>query len=185
MPKYQEFVRPRISKRKLRKRMLDYAERTKKFSPLNQLEYNFLKGLYQYLTKQYQTPEQKKELYNNYTLLIDKGYSFNRETPDPDILEIIYLQLKLILENEYKGPLTFITLNNNWHYERMNHIIDLIYTWSLSPGYYGYASENEFFDLVDFMRKEFNNNRVDITKAVGKYPRKLRKRFNRLNIKKE
>jgi len=171
--------RPQISKNKISARMRNYSHRTGKFSPLNQLQYMFLKGLYQYLTRQHQTSEQKEAMYTNYTAIVDKGYFPNRETPNPQMLEIMYLQMQLILENEYKGQYTFILLNNSWHYQKMGYVLNMIYTWSLSPSYYGYASEEEFWELMNFIRKQFSNNEVDLVEAVGKYPKKLRRRFGR------
>jgi hypothetical protein len=70
-------------------------------------------------------------------------------------------------------------MNSRWHYLKMLDIIKLIKNWGLNPLYYGYASQKEFFDDIDFLRKIFSENKIDIHSAVGKWPRKFRKRFGR------
>jgi hypothetical protein len=170
-----------FKKWRLRKRMQNYIDRNGKYSPMNRLEYVFLKELYWYLTKQQMSSDFKKQLYENYIKLINLGYFCNRSDLNLEMMEIIHLQCQLILEENYSGPMTFIMLNNNWHYEKMLQIIDLIYNWSINPQYYGYASEKEFFNDMDFLRKQFTENKVDIYSAVDKWPREFRKRFQREN----
>jgi len=175
--------RHKINTRKLKKRMIDYSDRTGKFSPLNQLEYNFLKMLYMFLTKQYQSPDSKHRLYEAYIKLVDVTYFPNRSTPNPELIDIIYKQFQIILDNEYKGPYTFILLNSELHYQKMFRVLKLIKNWQQNPDYYGFATEKEFYDLLFFIRRIFSKDKynIDIEKAVGKWPKKLRQRFNRIS----
>jgi hypothetical protein len=170
-----------IKKWRLRARMQNYIDRNQKFSPLNKAEYIFLKELYWYLTKQQMSKEFKKQLYENYIKIINLGYWCNRTDLNYDMIDTIYIQCQLILEDQYNGPATFILLNDSKHYQKLLQVIDLIYTWSINPLYYGYASEKEFFEDMDFLRKQFTENKVDIYAAVDKWPREFRKRFQREN----
>jgi len=160
-------------------RMSNYLERNKKLSPLNTLEYIFIRSVYRYLTKQEQSKEEKNKLYKNYIELINICYFPNREEICRDWIEIIYRQCNILLDRDYYGPLTFITLNDHWHYKKMQQVLDLIKIWSENPLYYGYASKEEFFRTMDFLRKQFNSQKIDMYNAVGKWPRKFRKRFQR------
>jgi len=168
------------TKWKLETRMSKYIERTGKYSPMNELEYIFLKELYMYLTKQEMSKEFKKQLYTNYIKLVNLSYWCNCSEPNPEMQKIIYKQCNIILDWQYIGPFTFIMLNNNWHYEKMKQVIDLLYNWSINPHYYGYASEKEFFNNMNFLRKQFTENKVDLYAAVDKWPKEFRKRFHRL-----
>lgn len=167
------------TERELSKRMQDYLSRNGKRSQLHILEYVFLKHLYMYLTKQQLSAEFKEELYTMYVELINLMSFPNRKGPSRRIQDAIHKHLKIILESEYNGPWTFILLNNTSHYKRMLRALDLLRTWSEHPEFYGYASEKEFWEAMEFMRKEFNDDVIDIHHAVGKYPRKFRKRFAR------
>jgi len=167
------------TKWRLATRMANYMERTGKYSPMNKLEYIFLKELYMYLTKQKLSKEFKKQLYSNYIKLINLGYWCNRADLNKEMQDIIYLQYQIILEAQYTGPVTFIMLNDKWHYHKMHQVLELIYNWSINPQYYGYASEKEFFEDMNFLRKQFTENKIDIYAAVDKWPREFRKRFQR------
>jgi hypothetical protein len=169
------------SRWKLAARMANYMEKNGKFSPMNELEYIFLKELYMYLTKQEMSTDFKKQLYTDYIKLINLAYWCNRTDLNREMIDIIYKQCQLIVEGQYKGPLTFIMLNNKWHYQKFMQVLDLLYNWSINPQYYGYASEKEFFNDMDFLRKQFTENKIDIYAAVDKWPREFRKRFQREN----
>ena len=163
----------------LSRRMQNYNIKNGHRSPITSLEFNFLKSLYWYLTKQHQSTslEFKKDLYTSYVDIVNLSYKFNRSDPDPNMQETIHLQMKIILDNETKGPRSFILLNNEFHIERMNVVLELLYRWFTNPNYYGYASENEFWTAMEFLRSRFE--KIDLEDAVGKFPRKFRERFNR------
>jgi hypothetical protein len=161
------------------KRMANYLDKNKKLSPLNNLEYVFLRDMYWYLTKQELSQEHKKRLYKNYIELINICHFPNCEEISLNWVEIIYTQCKILLDRDYSGPRTFIVLNDNWHWGKMHQVLDLIKLWSVNPLYYGYASEKEFFIVIDFLRKQFNEQRRNIYHEVGKWPREFRKRFGR------
>ena len=163
----------------LKSKMLNYYERNHKYSPLNFLEYNFLKLLYFYLTKQVMSVETKDTLYDNYIRIINLGYWCNRSDLNREMIDVIYKQCNIILEQQYSGPLTFIMLNNHQHYKKMKQVIELMHNWSINPQFYGYASKNEFFKDIDFLRKQFTENKIDIYSAVDKWPKEFKKRFNR------
>ena len=159
--------------------MQNYTIRNKKLSPIHRLEFGFLKRLYWYLTKQKTDLEFKDNLYKNYTDIVNLSYFPNREDQNPKMQETVYLQSKIILEDEYQGPRSFILLNNSIHYNKMQQTIDLIYRWGINPEYHGYASEKEFWETMEFLRTQFNENKIDMYAAVGKWPRKFRTRFKR------
>ena len=171
------------TKWKLATRMSNYMEKTGKYSPMNELEYIFLKELYMYLTKQEMSKEFRKQLYLNYIKLINLGYWCNRTDLNHDMIGIIYKQCQLIIEAQYTGPITFIMLNDKWHYHKLLQVVDLIYNWSINPQFYGYATEKEFFKDMDFLRKQYTENKIDIYDAVAKWPREFRKRFQREKTK--
>jgi hypothetical protein len=166
----------KLKKWKLNARFLNKLNRIRSMPPLYKKEYVFLKELYMYLSKQVLTQEFKDNLYINYTELVDTCYFPNRETICFPMVETLYLQGLNILEREYNGPVTFIILNNENHYLKMRKILELLYNWSLNPEYYGFASEPEFWEAMEFLRKEFNKTKIDIEYQVGKWPRKFRKR---------
>lgn len=164
---------------KLTARMANYIHRTGTLSPLNTLEYVFMRSLYRYVTKQDQSKEEKERLYKNYIELINICHFPNREDICPDWVEIIYRQCNILLDRDFSGPRTFMILNDEWHWAKMHQVLDLMKIWSLNPLYYGHASHEEFFKAMDFLRKQFNENKADLYANVGKWPRKFRKRFQR------
>ncbi len=167
------------TRRELSKRMQNYYIRTGQYSGLTQLEYIFLKHLYMYLTKQQTSMEFKEELYTIYTKLIDITYSMNRPEPCPRLQDAIYKHLDIILESEYHGPVTFIMLNSTEHYKKMQKAIRMLKVWGTNPLYSGYASEDEFWEAMNFLRKQFSYSEINFYNEVGKWPRKFRKRFRR------
>jgi hypothetical protein len=167
------------TKWQLTKKMANYLQRNQKMSPLNTLEYIFLRDLYRYLTKQEVGSDFRLNLYNNYIKLINTCYFPNREDISKEWVEIIYKQCLILLDREMESHRTFIYLNSWNHYQKMIQVLDLIKNWSLNPLYYGYASKKEFFEDIDFLRKIFSENKIDIYSAVGKWPKKFRKRFER------
>ncbi len=88
--------------------------------------------------------------------------------------------MSALLDIDYNSNRTFITLNNTNHYLGMQQVLAMLYTWSRHPMYYGYASEGEFIQSIEFMRSRFNHHRINLFNEVGKWPRKFRKRFARL-----
>ena len=145
---------------------------------MNRLEFSFLKSLYWYFTKQYNstTPEFKEQLYNNYIRLINLTYKFNRADQNPLMQDVILEQLSIILDSETTGPRSFIMLNFEEHVKKMRRAIKMFGVWFKNPDYHGYASEKEFFEAIDFLRKEFNRDDIDQYKAIGKWPKKFRQR---------
>ena len=85
-----------------------------------------------------------------------------------------------LLDVDFSSNRTFITLNNVDHYLGMQQVLAMLYTWSRNPLYYGYASEEEFYRSIEFMRKAFTGKHIDLFEEVGKWPRNLRRRFARL-----
>jgi hypothetical protein len=164
---------------KLTARMANYIHKNGTMSPLNRLEYVFLRRLYRYVTKQHQEPGEKDRLYKNYIELINICYFPNREEICPDMVEIVYKQCNILLDRDFSGPRTFMILNDEWHWIKMHQIVDLMKAWSLNPLYHGYACKPQFFEAMGFLRKQFNENQQDMYANVGKWPRKFRKRFNR------
>jgi len=162
----------------LSRRFQNYTIRNHKLSPMNRLEFQFMKRLYWYFTKQYNstTPEFREYLYNDYIQLVNLTYKFNRVDQSPLMQDIIIEQLEIILEAEASGPRSFILLNFDDHVQKMRKAIKLFSVWFRNPDYYGYASEKEFFEAMDFLRKEFNRENIDIHDAVGKWPKKFRQR---------
>lgn len=124
--------------------------------------------------------EFRDKMYNNYTKIVNLTYKWNREDPDPNIQRLVIDSMRLILRNEYSGPLTFIELNQTSHYKKMHNVITTFETWFTNKDYLGYASRSEFDEAVDTIRKEFNKDQVDFFSAVGKWPRKFRRRFDRV-----
>lgn len=163
----------------LSKRMQNYYIRNKKMSPMHQLNFTFLKRLYMYLTKQELSKDFKKDIYDNYIQLVNSTYFPNRSDTNKNMHTVIYRMQRCIIDNEYKGPLTFILLNSEQHYLKLIQAVNLIYVWSTNPEYYGYANEKEFWETMEFLRKQFSENEVDMYAAVGKWPRKFRQRFKR------
>ncbi len=96
-----------------------------------------------------------------------------------DWVNIIYDGINLIIDREYSGPRSFIILNDRWHYLHLRKAIDYIKEFSEDPQYYSFADFGEFYTVVDLLRTEFNHHKIDIPSAVGKWPRKDRKRFGR------
>lgn len=176
-------MKKKCTKWNLTARTANYIERNGKMSPLVEKEYIFLKGLYMYLTKQVLTQEFKNNLYKNYTELVDACFFPNRDSINKEMVECLYQLALIILEREKAGPVTFISLNLESHYKKMYKIIDLLRAWSINPQYYGHASEKEFWESIDFLRKLFNEDKIDIYYQTGKWPKKFRKRFQRENIK--
>jgi hypothetical protein len=174
----------KYTKKELHKRSVSFYKRTGKFRPLDAKIYVFIKQMYWYLTKQELGAEFEYNLYRNYIELVDTTYKFNRETPDPNAIDMLYLRSKIILENEYSSPWTFILLNNSWHYYKMHDILDILYSISKNFIYYGHLDRKEFYDILVVLRTSFSQHRVDIQTAVGKYPRKIKSRFNRTELKK-
>jgi hypothetical protein len=105
----------------------------------------------------------------------------NRDSINPEMVETIYLQCLILLERDFSGPKTFILLNKDWHYYKMRSILELFYNWALNEEKGHYLDEKEFWETMEFIRKEFNKETIDIYYEVGKWPKKLRKRFQRLN----
>lgn len=159
--------------------MSNYYERTGRLSPLNQLEYNFLRDLYLYLTRQENGDEFRMNLYNSYTRLINICYFPNLTSIDKKKVDIIHQQCLILLRREMLTNWSFIYLNRCDHYQKMVQVIELLKNWSLNPLYYGYASYKEFFEGIDFLRKQFNQYKIDMHADVGKWPRRFRKRFHR------
>jgi hypothetical protein len=93
--------------------------------------------------------------------------------------DAFYKHMQIIIESEYNSPRTFILLNTTGHYLKMCQSIEFLHAWSINPQYYGYASEKEFWETMDFMRQQFTENKVDMYAAVGKWPKKFRTRFER------
>lgn len=139
-----------------------------------------MRGTYQYLTKQVQTKEFKHQIYLDYIKLINVCHFPNREEVSLTWINIIHKQCCILLDRDHTNPSTFVLLNNEWHWLKMHQVVDLIKIWSINPLYHGYASESEFFEVMDFLRKQFNDHQINIYKAVGKWPRKFRKRFQRI-----
>ncbi len=131
---------------------------------------------YLYLTKQELGKDFKDELYKRYSRLVNVCYFPNREVICPDTVETIHAQMNILLDRDYSSPLTFINLNDSWHYSKMKQVVELLRIWNLNSFYYGYADQKEFFESMDFLRKQFNSQKIDIYAAVGKWPRKFRKR---------
>ena len=166
-------------KYKLYSKLINYLDRNHKLSPLNKVEYLFLKKLYWYLTKQVQTQESKEELYYLYQKLFNVCFFPNRETININMVNIIYTQCQILLEREYKSPWSFIILNKQSHYQKLQNILLLLKNWTINEKRGPYMDEKEFWENMEFLRKEFNSDRIDIHYEVGKWPKKLRKRFNR------
>lgn len=171
----------KYTKWKLTARLANYVKRNNKLSPLYQKEYLFLKHLYWYLTRQDQGKDFRKELYEEYINLINICYFPNKEDFSLDWAEVIYYQCNILIDREYQSPITFIMLNDSRHYLKLKQTVELIYNWSQNPLYCGYASEKEFYKDIDFLRKQFSKDKIDMYEAVGKWPRKFRKRFARAN----
>ena len=167
----------KYSKWQLTKRMANYIEKNKKLSPLNQLEYQFLRKIYWYLTKFKTDKEFKKDFYDIYIKLINLMHWCNREEINPEMLNIIFLQLEILLDRDFSGPYTFITLNNVSDYKEIKTVLKALKIWSLNPIYYGYASEKEFFSAMDILRKRIKKQ--DLYYQVGKWPREFRLRKGR------
>jgi len=162
---------------KMNARLQNYIDRNKKRTPIMEMEYIFLKELYMYLTKQVLTKEFKDNLYTNYTKLVDVCYFPNRDSVDPTMVHCLYIMANVILDREEVGPYTFILLNNKEHHKKMREVLDLLRNWSLNPEWYGFASEKEFWESMEFLRKQFQ--KPDIYYEVGKWPKKFRKRRGR------
>lgn len=167
------------TKRELSKRMQNYTERNQKRNSLHVHEYMFLKHLYMYLTKQQTSTEFKDELYLLYIKIVNLSFFPNRKEPSPRLQDAFYKHMQIILETEYGSPWTFILLNTDGHYQKMLQSVEFLHTWAMNPQYYGYASENEFWDTMEFMRKQFTENKVDMYNATGKWPKQIRNRFQR------
>jgi hypothetical protein len=163
---------------KLSSKMQNYVVRNHKLSPMTRLEFQFLKRLYWYMTKQYSstTKEFKEEIYKDYINIVNLTYKFNRIDQNPLMQETIIMQLRILLNNEISGPRSFIMLNFEGHVQKMKKTIDLFEIWFMNPDYHGYASENEFWEAMDFLRKQFNQDDIDIYKVIGKWPKKFRSR---------
>ncbi len=143
------------------------------------MEYKFLKAMYQYLTKQDTSLAFKNKLFSDYSSLVNVTFSGNREEPSKKIYDVIEKQMQVLLEAEYTSCCTFMAMNNEWHYQRMQRVIKIFRYWGEDPEYYGYADYGEFFYAIDAIRKQFNSHKIDIPFMVGKYPKENRKRFER------
>ena len=161
----------------LTKRMANYIERNKKLSPLNRLEYIFLRDLYRYLTKQILNQESKKRLYMYYIRLVDLCYFPNRPNFNKKIADVIYMQCLILLERDFNSEYTFILLNDFRHFQKIQKTLELLYNWAYSEDKGHFLSEREFWENMEFIRKEFNSEKIDLNYQVGKWPKKLRKRF--------
>jgi hypothetical protein len=163
----------------LKTRMLRYLERNGKNSPLVEKEYIFLKYLYMYLTKQILDKESKKLLFKYYTDLVNLCYFPNLEDINKKMVYVIHLQCIIILEDQVKTPITFLQLNKESHKKKMEFILDLFENWALNDKKGNFMNEKEFWENLKFMRDQFNKDKIDIYYQIGKWPKKLRKRFNR------
>jgi hypothetical protein len=159
--------------------MAKYLERNETLPPLNKLEYRFISNLYRYLTRQESGDDFRRQLYDDYIKLINICYFPNREDISQEWIDVIYTQCNILIDRDYLGPWTFIILNNSSHYRKIKQVLELIKNWSENPLYYGYAAMNEFFIVLDFLRKRFDSDKINIQDEVGKWPRQLRKRKGR------
>ena len=172
-------MKQRLKQLKLNARMANYLHRNNKLSPLHRKEYLFLKNLYIYLTKQITNQKFKEQLYQEYTELIDILYFPNRDSVCPEMAETIYLDFKNLLYREMTSKYTFIQLNSIKHYQHMLKIVELIYNWTLNEDKGSFMDPDEFQETIDFLRKEFNKDKMDLNYYTGKWPKKFRKRFKR------
>ncbi len=140
------------------------------------MEYNLLNQMYRYLTKQETSYEFKEDLYHSYIKLTDKCYFPNKEEIDLNWVRIFCNQMRVLLDRDYNSPMTFLILNDSRHYQKMHQLIDIIELWNTDPEFYGFADYGEFYKVLDAYRKQFNYLKIDIPAAVGKWPRKDRKR---------
>jgi hypothetical protein len=158
----------------LNTKMNNYFERNKKLSPLNQLEYMFLKHLYWYLSKQVLTEEIRQQTYKEYSKLMDLCFYPNQATINARMVDIIYLQCLNLLEREKHGAYSFILLNDEKHYLGMKKAIELFYNQALNKQDGHILDWKEFWENMKFIRKQFQA--LDFNYQIGKWPKKLRKR---------
>ncbi len=128
--------------------------------------------IYQYLTRQ----TNSKEVYDTYIDLTNKCYFPNREVICHDWVHLFCDQMRVLLDRDYSSPMTFIILNDGKHFKKMHQIIDIIELWNTDPTFHDFADQEEFFEILNAIRKQFNIIKIDIPSAVGKWPRKDRTR---------
>ena len=163
----------------LSNKLNNYIQRNKKYPPLARLEYYFLRDLYRYLTKQILRDQDKQRIFDEYQKLVNICYFPNKPEIDKTKINLIYNLSILLIERDYSGPYTFIQLNDNRHYKKLIEVIELFYNWAINDNKGNYMNQKEFWENMEFIRNEFNKFNIDLNYQVGKWPRNLRKRFNR------
>lgn len=160
----------------LNRKLQNYYTRNERFSPIHQMQYQFIKSLYWYLIGFLKGEDTREDLYKYYIQIVNWGYFPNKAEIPEATYDFISNLSNIIITSEAYNEYSMFTLNNSTHIKIMRNVLSSLIEASRKEQY---LNKEDFIYIIDRYRGMINEHKIDLFEESGKIPQKRKRRFER------